>query len=89
MLLFSSIHVLSSRRGGSSSTREVGIGRREAENEHFEKCRFIIFPLLFSGSSGFGGCVGSLDTKLPEQGGAAVSFSVPPDPQRPGSEQGK
>ena len=62
---------------------------REAENEHFGKCRFTVFPSLFSGSSGFGGRVGSLDAKLSEQGGAEVSFSVSPDPQCPGSEQGK
>lgn len=65
------------------------IGCREAENEHFGKCKFILFPSLFSGSSCYGGCVGSLDTKLSEQGGAEVSFSVSPNPQCPGSEQGK
>lgn len=73
----------------SSRRKEVTIDYPEAENVHFGTCRFIMFPSLFSGSSGFGGRVGSLDTKLSEQGGAEVSFSISPHPQCLGSEQGK
>lgn len=66
MLLFGSVCMLSCRRESSSSRSEVIQPQavEKLKNKCFGKRRFVIFPSFFSGSSGFGGRVGSLDAKL-------------------------